>query len=343
MRKEKSLKVLGCGALNLDIIYEVEDLEAIRSEGWPLFPGREISGSHEDAEKLVALLEQKGSLLAKSGGGSAANTICALSALGHKGYFLGIVGEDVQGETVLNSMKGVDPSFIEKKGRTAICIVVLEQKSRDRAMFVAPSAYLPKKAQRDVKHYLQNFDLIHFSSLVHDQGIEFQSDLAKLQTSQQLVSLDPGELYATKGFHVLKDLLSKISLLFITTVEVEMMTNVSVEAGLDQILPCLLPKRAMQEQFVALKEGGGALVACKKGAEGACFVGVNGVKYCEPAQKLDHIVDNTGAGDGFNAGFIDGLLKGNSPQACLRSGVQLAAKSLLTFGREYLTTLHTKG
>ncbi len=333
------IKVLGCGALNLDIIFEVQDLEKIREHGWPLYPGREIAGTHEEAERLIALLKEKGRLLAKSGGGSAANTISALSALGHECYFLGTVGNDSQGEEVLNSMEGIDTSFIEKEGRTATCIVVLEKKSRDRAMFVAPASFLPEKCLEKALEAISMFDLLHFSSLVREDGVAFQTRLAEKQAPNQLVSLDPGELYASKGLPQLRPLLAETSLLMITSVEVELLTGLALKTGIPLILAQMLKKMADAALFNALNEAGGALLVCKKGSEGACALGLNNIKKCQPAEKIEKIIDNTGAGDAFAAGFIDGMAQGKELQACLESAISLAAISLTDFGRKYLSSL----
>ncbi len=333
------IRVLGCGALNLDIIFQVKDLEEIREQGWPLYPGREISGTHEEAERLIAVLKKKGRLLARSGGGSAANTISALSVLGHECYFLGIVGDDSQGAEVMDSMEGVDRSFIEKRGRTATCIVVLEEKSRDRAMFVAPAAFLPEKCLEKAREEMHRFDLLHFSSLLQEKGIAFQVSLAEKQWANQLVTLDPGELYASKGLEQLRPLLAETTLLMITSVEVKMLTNLASEEGMRLILSQMFEKTARTILFNAVNEAGGALLVCKKGAEGACTLGLNGDRRFQPAKEIEEVVDNTGAGDAFDAGFIDALASGKGVQACLESAVSLAASSLTGFGREYLLSL----
>ncbi len=334
------MKVLGCGALNLDLIFEVEDLEGIRQQGWPLFPGREISGTHEEAAALAAFLKTRGRLLAESGGGSAANTICCLSALGHNCSFLGLVGNDPQGDAILESMKGVDISCIERKGRTAVCIVVLEKKGRDRAMFVAPASFLPEKKVIMAKNRFNHFDLIHFSSLLQEEGVSFQADLAGMQGPDQLVSLDPGELYAARGLKELMPLLKESSLLFVTSSEVEMLTGLSLVEGIQSILNQMHGKSSLSRHFNAMDEAGGGLVVCKKGPEGASAAALNGRVFHQPAKRIESVLDNTGAGDAFNAGFLDGVSRGAHIQACLEAAAEMAAISLTTFGREYLATLN---
>jgi ribokinase len=60
--------IVGFGALNLDLIFEVEDLKSISSKGPPLDPGEEGFGSDEEFESLLEQLKRFGTLKSKSGG-----------------------------------------------------------------------------------------------------------------------------------------------------------------------------------------------------------------------------------------------------------------------------------
>ena len=54
--------VIGIGALNLDILYEVEDLNVLREGGLPLCLGRETSLPPVQFRKLMRTLERVGTL-----------------------------------------------------------------------------------------------------------------------------------------------------------------------------------------------------------------------------------------------------------------------------------------
>ena len=77
--------IVGFGALNLDLIYEVDDLRAISTSHFRLEPGKELFGSGEEFESLLNALNRLGTLKSRSGGGSAANTITALARMGLAG------------------------------------------------------------------------------------------------------------------------------------------------------------------------------------------------------------------------------------------------------------------
>jgi ribokinase len=331
---------LGSGALNLDLVYEVDNLEDVRSAGFDLHPGREISGDHKTAKALVDFLHSQGILMAKSGGGSSANTICALSRLGHKAGFIGTAGKDQAGNFILSSMKGVDSSLVKQVGRSAICIIIIEKMELDRAMFVAPHDREVEFPDSAVLKRVLNTRVLHFSSLAQSHGISTQKELANALKPEQILSFDPGELYAARGIEALSGILKRTDILFITEEEVKIMTGMAGKAGLEAIYPLLSENRTSHNALGLnlFKDTGGAAIVCKQGPRGATIYSP-GVSVTIPAEKVLKIVDNTGAGDAFNAGFLHVMLQGAPAHECLRSGVRLAAFSLSAFGRGWLDRL----
>jgi len=61
-------------------------------------------------------------------------------------------------------------------------------------------------------------------------------------------------------------------------------------------------------------------ISIVKGGPDLTYVLVNGTLTEVPYFKADHVLDTVGAGDGFCAGFLSGLLKGYSPQEATRLG-----------------------
>ena len=337
---DNMIDFLGSGALNLDLVYEVDNLEDVRSAGFDLHPGHEISGDHKTAKALMDFLHSQGTLMAKSGGGSSANTICALSRLGYKAGFIGTAGEDEAGNFILSSMKGVDSSLVKQIGRSAICIIIIEKMERDRAMFVAPHDREVEFPDSAILKSVLNTKVLHFSSLVQSCGISTQKELANALKPEQVLSFDPGELYAARGIEALSGILKRTDILFITEEEVKIMTGMAGKAGLEAIYPMLSENRTDHNSLGLnlFKDTGGAAIVCKQGPKGATIYSPE-VSVTIPAEKVLKIVDNTGAGDAFNAGFLHVMLQGAPAHECLRSGVRLAALSLSAFGRDWLARL----
>jgi len=327
---------LGSGALNLDLVYEIDDLEDVRSAGFDLYAGREISGDHKTARVLIDFLDNRGTLITKSGGGSSANTICALSRLGHRVGFIGTAGKDEAGDFILGSMKGVELSLVKQVGKSAVCVVVIDKEMRNRAMFVAPHYHEAGFPDAAVLKGVSDTRVLHFSSLAQPGGISAQTEMANALKPEQILSFDPGELYAARGIEALSDILKRTDLLFITEEEVRIMTGMAGGAGLEAVYPLLGRNGSLGLDL--FKDTGGAAIICKQGPKGAAIYSPE-VSFTIPAEKVPEIVDNTGAGDAFNAGFLDAMLQGAPALECLRSGARLAAFSLSAFGRGWLDRL----
>jgi len=72
-------------------------------------------------------------------------------------------------------------------------------------------------------------------------------------------------------------------------------------------------------------------VVIKTGAEGCYVRGVEG-EFALPAVPVEQVVDTTGAGDNFVAGFIAAVLRGEGLKACALAGLQQAARSITHTG-----------
>ncbi len=297
----------GTGALNLDLFYEVSSLTELRFKGLEFRPGGEVAGDRETLYALRDYLESRGRFLGASGGGSSANTIWALARFGFETAFIGAAGQDEEGERVLAELAeaGVDLSRVLISGTTGLALIVLDEK-RDRFIFVSPGT--AEKALADLEPALGEEEWLHLSSLVSEEGFAFHQRLVRRASGP--VSLDPGEIYAARGPKALGPLLEKTSYLFVTEAEFKTL-GLSVEE---------LFARGIEALFL------------KRGARGARVL-LPGASFEFPAERAFRIVDNTGAGDFFDAGVLAGLALGLRPEEAVRLGLKVAAASLRDYGR----------
>lgn len=327
--------IVGCGAMNLDLIYKVEDIKDFKFDGVELLPGREIVLDHELANKLLKQLEKKGRFLGKSGGGSAANTICALTKLGHECYFVSSVGEDEAGDFLISQMRGVDCSFVKRCGNSSMCIIVIDKRSNDRSMIVVPGTFEVDLGQKGLRDILCQSNLFHFTSLVQKIGPSIQRNLLESLKEETIVSFDPGEVYAKIGYQMLKDLFSKTDLLFSTDYETK---RLFLKTSEKEILKKILRRRKNTPNFIFFKEFPPPVFIKKKGSKGAeAFCLEKSIKVS--AKKVEKVVDNTGAGDAFNAGVLHGILNEKPVKDALDYGVEIAAFSLTFPGRDWIDYL----
>ncbi|MGB9713200.1 MAG: carbohydrate kinase family protein [Dissulfurimicrobium sp.] len=331
---------LGHGALNLDIIYEIDDLDALRNDGFALEPGHEITGSHEDAIRLLRRLDTCGRLITKSGGGSSANTICALARLGFKTGFLGAVGKDIAGEFILGSMSGVETSMVTRVGRSAICVVVLDTASRDRAMMVIPPDQEFTLTDWAPADCLKGTRCLHLSSVVTKRGLENQIRLVKALLPDQILSFDPGEIYALMGLErPIIEIFKRTDILFVTKTEAGLFTGKTGTEAANCLLPMLNHDPMLSKRRPFFTETRGPAIILKQGAMGASLHS-RGLTAHVPTEPLKfEIIDNTGAGDAFNAGVLAGIFKNKDVTASLATGARLAAHSLSAFGRTWMDGL----
>lgn len=302
--------VIGCGALNWDIFFEVETIENLRFGEIKLEAGREYLLERRKFLEVYAELKKKAKLVFEGGGGSSANTIYCLAKLGFNTFFLGAVGKDEFGEKVLYELKevGVETKGIKKGGTTSLALILLD-KNKDRTILVSPGT--AENFLTFEKDPFYPLGLYHFSSLASSSGQTYQMTL--LQNLPQKISFDPGEIYTSKGKEFLKPFLEKTKYLFLTAKEL-FQSGYSKET---------LWERGIWALFL------------KKGKEGAeVYTKKTNIKSSVFPTK--QIVDNTGAGDYFNAGVLAGLLLGLSLDKTLSLGLYMASKSLRDYGRRGL-------
>ncbi len=302
------MEFIGCGALNWDSFFEVKDLSELSYKGKPFLPGREISLSPDEFASLFSFLKKRGEFKVSLPGGSAANTIYALSKWGFKTGFIGAVGEDEAGEKILEALKanGVDTSFVKKGGKTSQALIVIDEK-KDRFIAVCPGTAEQLLRSEHFLDFSFECGLLHFSSFASNTGFEFQKSLLKMQIPK--ISFDPGEIYTAKGKEKISSFLKKTRYLFITQEELEL----------------------LGESPVHLLEQGIKVVFLKQGKKGASFY-QKGLMGRVSAISCRRIKDNTGAGDYFNAGVLAGLKSELSVDRAVELGCRVAALSLADYG-----------
>ena len=306
--------IVGFGALNLDLIFEVEDFKSISSKEVRLEPGKELFGSDEDFQHLLERLSRFGTLKSKSGGGSAANTIFALARMGFPTRFIGKVGEDEEGEFLLESMRPVQTEWICRGQRSGLCLVVLDRR-QDRFLFVQGNANSTLGIEEIHLNAIKDVSWVHLTSFTGEPPFEAQKALLNHLDSSVKVSMDPGEIYAKKGLNKIHPLIKRSHMLFLTEREVRLLTGQGLPDGARRLL-----------------EVGPSIIVCKRGGKGSHVFTEKG-SFEMPASQIE-VVDNTGAGDVYNAGFLAGALLGRSLKECALFATEVAEKSVTGYGRD---------
>jgi ribokinase len=283
---------IGCGALNLDRLYKVP---------------RITTGDEE-----IHILDMK-----EEPGGSAANTIYALGKLGIDCGFFGAIGDDPEGQNVVLSLKqvGVDTSKITVKNgeRTGMVIGIVDQKG-ERSLYISPGANnLLSQHDMDID-YIRGTKYLHVSSFVQNEQLDVQKQLVGGLDENTKFSFSPGSLYAKMGFDAISPLIKRTHVLFLNDEEAKILTGLG----------------SYQEASDFLLNSGCAIVVVTLDARG-CFINDGENPLHVEAMKTD-VVDTTGAGDSFCAGFLYGLVKDKNLHDCGVMGNFLASKCISKIG-----------
>ena len=307
--------VIGWGALNTDLIYEIESIESLRS----VFSHVESGGEYfvdadEKFSSLQALLKKVGKLKVQSGGGQAANTITALTRMGFKTGFIGKVGRDAYGDFLLHGLNEVDTSGIVREGKSGVCLIVVD-KNKERTNFVIPNCNDTLNETDIDLNYIANSTFLHLSSFVGTEPLEAQKKILESIPPNVKVSFDPGELYCRKGLKELLPIVERSYVIFLTEREIRYLLGLDYNQGSRELLDC-----------------GPSIVVCKQGSEGSLiFTEKETIEM--PAQEVQ-AVDTTGAGDVYAAGFLAGLLLEATTEECTSFATKAASLSVTGFGRE---------
>ncbi len=244
-------------------------------------------------------------------GGSAANTIVGLARLGHRVGYVGRVGGDTEGRLLLESLagEGVDVRGVVRSegGRSGVVIGFVDGRG-ERTLCVDPGANDELSFEEISLDYMGGAGFVHLTSFVGDGPFEVQKRLLRSLPGVR-VSFDPGELYVRRGLDALRPIIGRSQVVFPNEMELKLLMGKDVEEGAE-----------------ALLREGADIVAVKLGGKG-CYI-TDGEEHLHvPALKVK-VVDTTGAGDAFCAGFLHGMLDGKSLRVCGEIANFVAARKI---------------
>jgi ribokinase len=276
--KERDYDVIGFGALNLDKLYRVSRIAK--------------AGEH------VPILG-----VTESPGGSAANTVAGLARLGASCGFIGAVGCDAEGRTMLDDFKkfNVDTSGIcvLEEGRTGIIIGFVDSEG-ERTLYPYPGANSMFEEKDMDYSYARKAKFIHITSFVDSKQMLLQKKLVN-ELSEVRISFSPGDLYVKKGMNALMPFIKKSSVIFLNSSEASELTG-----------------KKYKEACLTLIDKGAQIVAVTLGGKGSYVT--DGVNSFKVSAYKTNVRDTTGAGDAFAAGFLHRILEGSSIDEAARSG-----------------------
>ncbi|MBN6058076.1 sugar kinase [Nonomuraea sp. RK-328] len=275
------------------------------------------------ARYALARASDTPAIVTMHGGGSGANIASWLAVENADVAFIGRRGADITGRNRDMELMGygVDARLVMDPERpTGTCVVLVTHKG-ERTMLSDPganAALSPEDLPRDLFNggghlHLSGYTLINEGS--RDAGFA-ALDMARrsgMSISVDCASSAPLERTGAEPF---LEWTSGAKLLFANIEQAKVLTGRDEPEAAAKVLTAFFPQ-----------------VVIKMNADGALWFG-NGTAdpVHVPAEPVDRIVDGTGAGDAFCAGFLPSWLDNKPPAESLTAGCRLAAKAIMHLG-----------
>ncbi|MGZ8359835.1 MAG: adenosine kinase [Allosphingosinicella sp.] len=310
------LDVLAIGDAVVDVIATAED-SFLEQEGL-------VKGSMRvlDAEQATRLYEHMGPARETSGG-SAANTVAGIAALGGRAGFVGQVADDQLGEVFAHDIRAHGVEYETPPGNGAVptgrCLILVTPDAQ-RTMNTFPGAAHTLSEQALDEAQIRDAAILYLEAYLwraEKPRAAMRKALAVARAAGRKVAFTLSDiaLIALYRDHYLE---------MIEAGEIDLL--VSNEAEI-KALARLDDHEAAVDHFAAKVP----LLLVTRSEKGALAV-ERGRRVEVPAAPVETVVDTTGAGDLFAAGFLLGQARGRPLEQCLRMGSIAAAEVISHFG-----------
>ena len=251
-------------------------------------------------------------------GGSVANSIVGISQLGDQVGFIGKVSDDDFGVKYEEGLKNENVEYFYTKKKeelpTGTCLILVTPDSeRTMCTFLGTAGKINEK---DVNiDAIQKSELIFLEGYLWDEG-EPKKAFDKAINNANKVAMSLSDLFCVKRHkpHFLNLVKNKLDVTFAN----------------EQEIISLIEAKNFDEVINFAKQLNKLLIVTR-GEKGAIAVnGRNVIEY--DAQKNLKIVDLTGAGDLFAAGFLHSYINKFSIKECLKKGTEMSSKVIQQIG-----------
>ena len=306
------MNILGIGNAIVDVICKVED-NFIAQNGLTKSTMKLIFDEAEFKKLLSNLKIEK-----TVSGGSVANSIVGLSQLGNKVGFIGKVCDDDLGSKYEEGLKSENVEYFYSKKKeelpTGTCLILITPDSeRTMCTFLGTAG---KINENDVSSdAINKSELILLEGYLWDEG-DPKKAFDKAINSANKVAMSLSDQFCVDRHkpHFLSLVKEKLDITFAN----------------EQEITSLIDAKDFKEVINFAKEVN-KLIVVTRGEKGAIAIKGEEVVECEVMKNLK-IVDLTGAGDLFAAGFLHGFINKLSLKESLDKGTEMSSKIIQQIG-----------
>jgi len=305
------MKILGIGNAIVDVICKVEE---------SFLPENNLTKSTmklvDEAEfkKLLSNLKIEETV----SGGSVANSIVGLSQLGNKVGFIGKVNEDDFGDKYEEGLKKENVEYFYSKKKeelpTGTCLILITPDSeRTMCTFLGTAG---KINENDVDvNAVKNSEITFLEGYLWDEGDPKKAFNKAIQNSNK-AAMSLSDLFCVERHkpHFLDLVKNKLDIVF---------------ANEQEALSLIDAKNF--DEVISFSKQLGKLIVITRGEKGSIAAQKNEVVECNSKKDL-RVVDLTGAGDLFAAGFLHGHVNNLSLKENLEKGTEMSSKIIQKIG-----------
>src|SRR4029453_5206151 len=310
------LDVLCIGNAIVDVIANATD-DFLSAEG--LVKGSMRLIDAEEAERLYAHMGPAHQV----SGGSAGNTAAGIAALGGRAGFIGQVAPDELGTFYRHDLTAAGVEFITPPANVGAptarsMILVTPDGHRTMNTFLGAAQHLPASALDEDQ--IRSSAILYLDGYLWDPETPRHAMIRAIEVARQAGRRGAFTLSDTfcvdrprNGFNRLLDE-GKVDILFANQAEIEAL------AGVPHLESAVTAIRDKVETLVVTRSEHGALATRR------------GERAQVPAEPIAKLVDTTGAGDLFAAGFLTGQARGLTLEKSLKLGAIAAAEVIQHYG-----------
>ena len=305
------MKIVGIGNAIVDVLCKVDDEFLTKNS------------LIKSTMKLIDEAEFKNLLLGLSiedtiSGGSVANSIVGLSQLGNDVGFIGKINDDKLGQKYEDGLKMEKVNFLYSKKieatPTGTCLILITPDSeRTMCTFLGTAG---KVNDKDVDaNIIKTADITFLEGYLWDEGEPKKAfDKAILNSNKVAMSLSDLFCVERHKAQFLELVKNKLDIIFAN--EQEILSLIGIKSFSEAV-----------DFLKSLKKN----IVITRGEKGALAVNKNEVIECS-AEKDLNIIDLTGAGDLFAAGYLHGVINNLNTKDSLLKGTELSSKIIQKIG-----------
>jgi fructokinase len=310
-----SKKILGIGNAIVDVFVKVDDDFLLKNN---LIKGSMKLLEKQEFESLKSTIK----IEKIEAGGSVANTMVGIAYLGGHPSFIGKINSDEFGNIYKKSLQKINVNFLysekeENLPTGASIIFITPDSERTMCTYLGISSQLSKE---DINEdYIKDYEIIFLEGYLWDKGISeemFKHVIQLAKKNNVKIAMSLSDIFCVTRhredfFKLLKN-------------------DLDILIGNENEINELMQKDNLLDNMNELKNIN-KLIIITRSENGSVAVLNNGITNCDSI-RVEKVLDLTGAGDLFAAGFLKEYLDKSNIKKCLQTGSNLAAKIIQKIG-----------